>query len=138
MPAPSPSFCPVPPVDSTLLRGQAARDNLWPGFGAGSLRQADMDSFYAFRTADILGVAVTGVGAIGLAATALQRGLGEASMFAGKTNAPYFIFGGVALAGLVTLTTSRILAVRQAREYDLILFPAALPGGGGLTVSLQF
>ena len=37
-----------------------------------------------------------------------------------------------------TLTTSRVLAVRQAREYDLILFPAALPGGGGLTVSLQF
>ena len=48
------------------------------------------------------------------------------------------MLGGVALAGLATLTTSRILAVRQAREYDLILFPAALPGGGGLTVSLQF
>ena len=139
MPAPSPQYCPIPPVDSTLTRGQAARDNLWPGFGAGSLRQADMTSAYAFRTADILGLSLTGVGAVGLAATALQRGVGGVSFFSSaRSNAPYFIFGGVALAGLATLTTSRILAVRQAREYDLILFPAALPGGGGLTVSLQF
>lgn len=138
MPAPSPQYCPIPPVDSTLTRGQAARDNLWPGFGAGSLRQADMTSAYAFRTADIVGLSLTGVGAVGLAATALQRGVGGVTFFSARTSAPYFIFGGVALAGLATLTTSRILAVRQAREYDLILFPAALPGGGGLTVSLQF
>lgn len=58
MPARSQAFCPVPPVDSTLTRGQAARDNLWPGFGTGSLRQADMTAFYAYRTADIVGIAL--------------------------------------------------------------------------------
>lgn len=139
MPAPSQAFCPVPPVDSTLTRGQAARDNLWPGFGTGSLRQADMTSFYAYRTADIVGLALTGVGALGMAASALQRGFEQPSMFSGRSNAPLFIFCGVALAGIATLTTSRILAVRHAREYDLILFPSALPGGGvGVGVNLQF
>lgn len=139
MPARSQAFCPVPPVDSTLTRGQAARDNLWPGFGTGSLRQADMTAFYAYRTADIVGIALTGVGAVGLTASALQRGFEQPSMFSGRSNAPLFIFGGVALAGIATLTTSRILAVRHAREYDLILFPSALPGGGvGVGVNLQF
>lgn len=139
MPARSQAFCPVPPVDSTLTRGQAARDNLWPGFGTGSLRQADMTAFYAYRTADIAGIALTGVGAVGLAASALQRGFEQPSMFSGRSNAPLFIFGGVALAGIATLTTSRILAVRHAREYDLILFPSAMPGGGvGVGVNLQF
>ena len=94
MPARSQAFCPVPPVDSTLTRGQAARDNLWPGFGTGSLRQADMTAFYAYRTADIVGIALTGVGAVGLAASALQRGFEQPSMFSGRSNAPLFIFGG--------------------------------------------
>ena len=139
MPARSQAFCPVPPVDSTLTRGQAARDNLWPGFGTGSLRQADMTACYAYRTADIVGIALTGVGAFGLAASALQRGFEQPSMFSGRSNAPLFVFGGVALAGIATLTTSRILAVRHAREYALILFPSALPGGGvGVGVNLQF
>ncbi len=115
MPARSQAFCPVPPVDSTLTRGQAA------------------------RAADIVGIALTGVGAVGLAASALQRGFEQPSMFSGRSNAPLFIFGGVALAGIATLTTSRILAVRHAREYDLILFPSATPGGGvGVGVNLQF
>ena len=139
MPAPSRAFCPVPPVDSTLLRGEAARDNLWPGFGTGSRRQADMASATAFRTADILGFALTGVGAVGLTATALQRSIGgQASMFTGSTNAPYFIFGGVALAGVATVTVSRILAARKARQYDMILFPAPVPGGAGLALSIRF
>ena len=77
-PEPSRAFCPIPPVDSTLLRGQAAQDNLWPGFGTGSRRQADMTSATAFRTADILGFALTGVGVVGLAATAMQRSIGKA------------------------------------------------------------
>ena len=115
MPARSQAFCPVPPVDS------------------------DMTAFYAYRTADIVGIALTGVGAVGLAASALQRGFEQPSMFSGRSNAPLFIFGGVALAGIATLTTSRILAVRHAREYDLILFPSAMPGGGvGVGVNLQF
>lgn len=139
MPAPSRSFCPVPPVDSTLVRGEAARDNLWPGFGTGSRRQADMTSATAFRTADILGFALSGVGAVGLTATALQRSIGgQASMFTGSTKAPYFIFGGVALAGVTTVTVSRILAARKARQYDLILFPAPAPGGAAVGVSLRF
>ena len=136
----SPAFCPVPPVDSTLVRGEAARDNLWPGFGTGSRRQSDMDAARAFRTADILGLSLTGVGVIGVAATALQRGVmgSSDSGFGPKTNAPYYIFGGIAVAGIATITTSRILAVRKAREYDLILFPASVPGGAGVGVNLQF
>ena len=83
--------------------------------------------------------ALTGVGAVGLTATALQRSIGgQASMFAGSTNAPYFIFGGVALAGVATVTVSRILAVRKARQYDMILFPAPVPGGAGLALSIRF
>ena len=136
----SPAFCPVPPVDSTLVRGEAARDNLWPGFGAGSRRQSDMDAARAFRTADILGLSLTGVGIVGVAATALQRGVmgSSDSGFGPKTNAPYYIFGGIAVAGIATITTSRILAVRKAKEYDLVLFPMAVSGGAGVGVSLQF
>ena len=138
MPAPSREFCPVPPVDSTLVRGEAARDNLWPGFGTGSRRQADMESAFAFRTADILGFAMTGVGVVGVAATAMQRGFGATSLFSGKSNAPYFIFGGIAAAGIATVTVSRIKAVRQAREYDMILFPSAVPGGAGAGLAFKF
>ncbi len=138
MPAPSKAFCPTPPVDSTLVRGEAARDNLWPGFGTGSRRQADMASATAFRTADILGFALTGVGIVGVAATAMQRNLGPATMFSASSNVPYYVFGGLAAAGVATLTISRVKAVRQARAYDLILFPAAVPGGAAVGVSLQF
>lgn len=138
MPAPSKAFCPTPPVDSTLVRGEAARDNLWPGFGTGSRRQADMASATAYRTADILGFALTGVGIVGVAATALQRSLGQTSMFSGTSNVPYFVFGGLAAAGLTTITISRVKAVRQARAYDLILFPSAVPGGAAVGVGLQF
>ncbi len=138
MPAPSKAFCPTPPVDSTLVRGEAARDNLWPGFGTGSRRQADMASATAFRTADILGFALTGVGIVGVAATAMQRNLGPATMFSASSSVPYYVFGGLAAAGVATLTISRVKAVRQARAYDLILFPAAVPGGAAVGVSLQF
>lgn len=138
MPAPSRAFCPTPPVDSTLVRGEAARDNLWPGFGTGSRRQADMTSATAFRTADILGFALTGVGIVGVAATAMQRNLGPATLFSASSNVPYYVFGGLAAAGVATLTISRVKAVRQARAYDLILFPAAVPGGAAVGVSLQF
>ncbi len=138
MPAPSRAFCPTPPVDSTLVRGEAARDNLWPGFGTGSRRQADMTSATAFRTADILGFALAGVGIVGVAATAMQRNLGPATLFSASSNVPYYVFGGLAAAGVATLTISRVKAVRQARAYDLILFPAAVPGGAAVGVSLQF
>lgn len=138
MPAPSRAFCPTPPVDSTLVRGEAARDNLWPGFGTGSRRQADMASATAFRTADILGFALTGVGIVGVAATAMQRNLGPATMFSASSNVPYYVFGGLAAAGVATLTISRVKAVRQARAYDLILFPSAVPGGAAVGVGLQF
>ena len=138
-PAVSPEYCPVPPVDSTLLKGEAARDNLWPGFGTGSRRQADMTSAMAYRTADILWVALTGVGVVGVTATALQRTVGgRASLFSTPSPAPYIIFGGLAAAGIATVTVSRFLAVKQARAYDLILFPAAAPGGAALGVSLRF
>ena len=95
-----------------------------------------MESAYAYRAADIIGVALTGVGLVGVAATALQRGVGVNSLFSGKSNAPYFIFGGVAAAGIATV--SRIKAVRQAREYDLLLFPTATPGGAGAGLALRF
>jgi len=134
------AYCPIPPVDSTLVAGEAAHDNLWPGFGAGSLRQADMDAANLYRTLDIVGLGLTGVGVIGVGATLLQRGLMGTwnSGFGPKTSAPYFVFGGIAVAGIATVTVSRIFAVRRAREYDLVLFPAAVPGGAGVGVSLQF
>ena len=138
MPAPSRAFCPTPPVDSTLVRGEAARDNLWPGFGTGSRRQADMTSATAFRTADILGFALAGVGIVGVAATAMQRNLGPATLFSASSNVPYYVLGGLAAAGVATLTISRVKAVRQARAYDLILFPTAVPGGAAVGVGLQF
>ena len=134
----SPEYCPVPPVDSTLTRGQAARDNLWPGFGTGSRRQADVTSATTFKLVDITGVTLTGAGAIGLAATALQQNGIQHSVLGNRSNAPYFIFGGVAAAGVATLTVSRILAVRKARVYDAVIFPTAVPGGGGMTLSLRF
>ena len=97
-----------------------------------------MESASLYRAVDILGFALTGVGVVGVAATALQRGLGVTSLFSGNSSTPYFIFGGIAAAGVATVTVSRIKAVRHAREYDLILFPAAVPGGAGAGLALQF
>ena len=133
----SPKYCAVPPVDSTLSAGMAARDNLWPGFGTGSRRQADMSAAVAYRTADALGLAVAGVGVVVLTATALQRSIGP-STFGSNSKASYVVFGSLAAAGVATLTVSRILAVRHAREYDLFLFPEAVPGGAALSLNLQF
>ncbi len=133
----SPYYCPVPPVDSTLTAGEAARDNIWPGFGTGSRRQADMESAAAFRTADALGVAFAGVGLVGLTATAIQHSAG-AKLFSTGSNVGYYVFGGAAVLGIATVVTSRVLAVRRAREYDLFLFPAAVPGGAALSLTLQF
>lgn len=134
----SPQYCPVPPVDSTLVRGEAARYNVWPGFGTGSRRQADMSAATTFKLVDIAGVTLTGVGAIGIAATAMQRGMRSNAVLSGRSNVPYFVFGGVAAAGVATLTTSRILAARKARAYDAVVFPTAVPGGAGLAFSLTF
>jgi len=133
----STQFCPVPPVDSTLTAGQAARDNLWPGFGTGSRRQADMSSARVFKTVDFLGVTLGGIGLVGLTATAIQHNAGV-QMFSTSSNVGYYVFGGMAAAGITTLVISRIKAVRQAREYDLFLFPAAVPGGAGLALNFQF
>ena len=134
----SPQYCPVPPVDSTLVRGEAAHNNLWPGFGMGSRRQADVDAATTFRLVDFAGVTLTGVGAIGVAATALQQGMRSNAVLSGRSYVPYYVFGGVALAGVVTLTTSRILAVKKARAYDAVVFPTAVPGGAGLAFNLTF
>ena len=133
----SPQYCPVPPVDSTLSAGMAARDNLWPGFGTGSRRQSDMESARVFKTVDAFGTALIGVGSIGVVATAMQRCIGP-STFGYQSNTSYFIFGGVAAAGIATLVTSRVLAVRRAREYDKIIFPTAVPGGAGLAFVYSF
>ena len=98
-----------------------------------------MTSALAYRTADIIGIALAGVGAVGVTATTLQRTVGgRASLFSTSSPAPYIVFGSLAAAGIATVTVSRILAVKQARAYDLILFPAAVPGGAAVGVSLQF
>ena len=136
-PAMSPYYCPLPPVDSTLTAGQAARDNAWPGFGTGSRRQADMDAARLYKTIDMLGVAATSVGVVGLAANLLVRSSGSPA-FSEHPNLGLYVFGGVTAAGVATITVSRIRAVRHAREYDLQLVPAAVPGGAALAVSVQF
>lgn len=134
----SPQYCPVPPVDSTLVRGEAARDNLWPGFGTGSRRQADITASNRYKFLEITGVVLVGAGAVGLTEAALKQHLTHQSLFTAKSDMLYVISGGMAAAGVATIVTSRILAVKKARSYDAVIFPTYVPGGAGVGVDFQF
>ena len=112
------------------------RENLFPGFGVGSLHQGDTLSARTFKTTDIVGISLIGVGTLGIVATAIERDLLRA-MVGETTKADYYICGGIAVAGIATLVTSRILAVKKAKQYDLT--PVAYwQGGGGLALTINF
>ena len=83
-----------------------------------------------------MGVSLIGVGTLGIAATAIERDLLRA-MVGETTKADYYICGGIAVAGIATLVTSRILAVKKAENYDVT--PVAYSqGGGGLALKINF
>lgn len=111
-------------------------ENLFPGFGAGSLHQGDTLSARKFKTTDIVGVSLIGVGALGIAATAIERDLLRV-MVGETTKVDYYICGGIAVAGIATLVTSRILAVNKAKQYGLTPI-AYQQGGGGLALTISF
>jgi hypothetical protein len=89
-----------------------------------------------FKTADIVGISLIGVGTLGIAATVIERDL-LLAMVGETTKADYYICGGIAVAGIATLVTSRILAVKKAKNYDVT--PVAYSqGGGGLALKITF
>ena len=126
----------IPALAFAQRSADPVRENLFPGFGVGSLHQGDTLSARKFKTADIVGVSLIGVGTLGIAATAVERDLLRA-MVGETTKADYYICGGIAVAGIATLVTSRILAVKKANNYDVT--PVAYSqGGGGLALIITF
>ena len=126
----------LPVLSFAQRSADPVRENLFPGFGVGSLHQGDTLCARKFKTADIVGVSLIGVGTLGIAATAIERDLLRA-MVGETTKADYYICGGIAVAGIATLVTSRILAVKKAENYDVT--PVAYSqGGGGLALKINF
>ena len=124
----------------TLSRAQnpalAVRENLWPGFGTGSLHQGDSLSARNFKTADIVGLSLIGAGTLGVIGTSVEREI-LLAMVGETSKADYYICGGIVVAGLATLVTSRILAANKAKKYDVM--PVAYQcGGGGLALNISF
>lgn len=125
-----PVLAPAQNADSSVM------EKLWPGFGAGSMKQGDSLNARRFKTADVVGVSLIGAGVIGIVGTAIERDL-LLAMVGETTRADYYICGGIALAGLATLVTSRILAVQKTKKYNLMPV-ACRQGGGGLALIINF
>ena len=115
----------------------APRQNLWPGFGAGSRLQGDDLYARRYRTAEITGLAVAGAGALGIAATAYTRDI-LLAVNGRTTTADYYICGAMIAAGIGTFTVSRIAAYRRAKKIEASLAPVPVAGGGGMAVKLSF
>lgn len=112
---------------------KAAKANLYSGFGKGFLMMGDTTTARTFRCVEIGGWSGLGVGTVGLVGTKLVYDFLVASV--GKvTTADFYVFGGIALAGLTTVVASRVLA------YNRLLKPSvglcALPGGGVPTIGI--
>lgn len=127
----------VSSAGQTLPEKSAASENLWPGFGKGSLRQGDVDFARKCRTAEITGLALTGAGALGIAATAYTRDI-LVAVNGRTTTADYYICGAMIAAGIGTFTVSRIVAYRRAKKVEASLAPVPVAGGGGVAVKLSF
>lgn len=127
----------VSSAGQTLPEKSAASENLWPGFGKGSLRQGDVDFARKCRTAEITGLALTGAGALGIAATAYTRDI-LLAVNGRTTTADYYICGAMIAAGIGTFTVSRIVAYRRAKKLEALLAPVPVAGGGGVAVKLSF
>ncbi|MBR4433039.1 MAG: P13 family porin [Bacteroidaceae bacterium] len=113
----------------------SVRENLFPGFGMGSLHQGDTLSARRYEIVDGVGFSLIGLGTIGMAATAVERDLLKA-MVGETTKADYYVCGGMVVAGVATLVTSRILAVNRARKYRVA--PVAYEDGGGISLKVCF
>ncbi len=112
---------------------KAAKVNLHRGFGEGFLIMGDTATARTFRCAEIGGWSGLGVGTVGLVGTKLVYDFLVASV--GKvTTADFYIFGGIALAGLSTVVASRLIA------YSRLLKPSVgvctLPEGRVPTIGI--
>jgi len=87
----------------------AAKANLYKGFGKGYLMMGDTASARTSRYVEIGGWSAFGTGVAGLVGTKLVYDFLVASV--GKvTTADFYVFGGIALAGLSTVVASRVIA----------------------------
>lgn len=112
---------------------KVAKDNLYKGFGKGYMMTGDTAAARTFRYVEIGGWSAVGVGAIGLVGTKLVYDFLVASV--GKVTTAYFyLFGGIALAGLSMVVVSRVVA------YNRLLKPSvgmcALPEGRVPTIGI--
>lgn len=104
----------------------AAKASFCKGFGKGYLVLGDTATARTFRCVEIGGWSAFGVGVVGLIGTKLVYDFLVASV--GKvTTADFYVFGGIALAGLSTVVASRIIA--RNRLLKLSVGMCALPEG---------
>lgn len=71
--------------------------------------KSDTINVKKFKAADIVGASLIGVGTVGLLGTKITYDILEATVGRVST-ADFYIFGGLAVAGLGTILTSRIIA----------------------------
>lgn len=87
----------------------ASKANFCQGFGKGYLLLGDTTSARTYRWVEIGGWSALGVGIVGLAATKVVYDFLVASV--GKvTMVDFYVFGGIAVAGLGTIIASRIIS----------------------------
>ena len=111
----------------------AAEANLYQGFGRGYMILGDTLAARTCRWVEIGGWSTFGVGVAGLAGTKLVHDSLVATV--GKVStADYYVFGGMAVAGLAAVITSKI--VSRKREVKPSFGVCSIPSDYVFTVGL--
>jgi len=128
-------FLPLALLGQYITTEKACQENLWKGFGVGSLHQGDMTTAQQLKIADIAGLSMLSVGAIGMVATNIVRNA-LVAMVGETTQADYYIFGSIMATGLSVVITSRIIGYQKAKKHGIQMAPAT--SLNGIVLSLHF
>ncbi len=103
----------------------------------GQQQRCDSITAKQLKTADIVGISMTSVGAVGLAVTPIVRNALVATV-GETTKADYYIFGGIMATGIGIYVTSRIIGYRRTKSQRLQMEPTSMAGGMGLSLTYKF
>lgn len=103
----------------------------------GQQKQCDSITAKQLKTADIVGISMTSVGAVGLVFTPIVRNALVATV-GETTKADYYIFGGIMATGIGIYVTSQIIGYKRAKNQRLQMEPTSMAGGMGLSLTYKF
>ena len=103
----------------------------------GQQQRCDSITAKQLKTADIVGISMTSVGAVGFVVTPIVRNALVATV-GETTKADYYIFGGIMATGISIYVTSRIIGYKRAKTIKLQMEPTSMAGGMELSLTYKF